>query len=83
MEWQHKDLLDITQLSKEEIWHVFETATYFKEINSRPIKKVPTLKGHSVVLFLLNRAPGQKHLLTWPEKDFPVTPFHWPRAPAV
>ncbi len=51
MEWQHKDLLDITQLSKEEVWHVFETATYFQEINSRPVKKVPTLKGHSVVLF--------------------------------
>ncbi|CCO22997.1 aspartate carbamoyltransferase catalytic subunit [Maridesulfovibrio hydrothermalis] len=51
MEWQHKDLLDITQLNKEEVQHVFETATYFQEINSRPVKKVPTLKGHSVVLF--------------------------------
>ncbi|WP_027720575.1 aspartate carbamoyltransferase catalytic subunit [Maridesulfovibrio zosterae] len=51
MEWQHKDLLDITQLSKMEVQHVFETATYFQEINSRPVKKVPTLKGHSVVLF--------------------------------
>lgn len=51
MEWQHKDLLDVTQLSKEEVQHVFETATYFQEINSRPVKKVPTLKGHSVVLF--------------------------------
>ncbi|TIH14699.1 aspartate carbamoyltransferase catalytic subunit [Marinifilum sp. JC120] len=51
MEWRHKDLLDVTQLSKEEVQHVFETATYFQEINSRPVKKVPTLKGHSVVLF--------------------------------
>ncbi|WP_319777578.1 aspartate carbamoyltransferase catalytic subunit [Maridesulfovibrio sp.] len=51
MEWRHKDLLDITQLSKKEVQHVFETATYFQEINSRPVKKVPTLKGHSVVLF--------------------------------
>ncbi len=51
MEWRHKDLLDVTQLSSEEVWHIFETATYFQEINSRPVKKVPTLKGHSVVLF--------------------------------
>ncbi|WP_319763223.1 aspartate carbamoyltransferase catalytic subunit [Maridesulfovibrio sp.] len=51
MEWRHKDLLDVTQLSTEEVQHVFETATYFQEINSRPVKKVPTLKGHSVVLF--------------------------------
>ncbi|WP_027178385.1 aspartate carbamoyltransferase catalytic subunit [Maridesulfovibrio bastinii] len=51
MEWRHKDLLDVTQLSLDEVRHVFETATYFQEINSRPVKKVPTLKGHSVVLF--------------------------------
>ncbi|WP_291330283.1 aspartate carbamoyltransferase catalytic subunit [Desulfovibrio sp. UCD-KL4C] len=51
MEWRHKDLLDITQLSREDVAHIFETATYFQEINSRPVKKVPTLKGHSVVLF--------------------------------
>ncbi|OEU71110.1 MAG: aspartate carbamoyltransferase [Desulfovibrio sp. S3730MH75] len=51
MEWRHKDLLDITQLSKEDVAHIYETATYFQEINSRPVKKVPTLKGRSVVLF--------------------------------
>ncbi|WP_320006876.1 aspartate carbamoyltransferase catalytic subunit [Maridesulfovibrio sp.] len=51
MEWRHKDLLDVNQLSKDEVQHVFETATYFQELNSRPVKKVPTLKGHSVVLF--------------------------------
>jgi aspartate carbamoyltransferase catalytic subunit len=49
--WPHKDLLDITQLSREDVDRIFETATYFQEINSRPVKKVPTLKGRSVVLF--------------------------------
>ncbi|GKT30727.1 Aspartate carbamoyltransferase, partial [Aduncisulcus paluster] len=34
MEWRHKDLLDVTQLNKEEVQHIFETATYFQEINS-------------------------------------------------
>ena len=51
MHWPHKDLLDVSQLSVEEIRHIFETARHFLEINRRPIKKVPTLKGKSVVLF--------------------------------
>ena len=51
MQWRHKDLLDVTQLSRDEARHVLETARYFQEINSRPVKKVPTLKGRSVVLF--------------------------------
>ncbi|NDV26185.1 aspartate carbamoyltransferase catalytic subunit [Desulfovibrio sp. JC010] len=60
MEWRHKDLLDVSQLSKEEVQHVFETATYFQEINSRPVKKVPTLKGHSVVLFFAEASTRTK-----------------------
>ena len=60
MEWRHKDLLDVNQLSKEEVQHVFETATYFQEINSRPVKKVPTLKGHSVVLFFAEASTRTK-----------------------
>ncbi|WP_456324844.1 aspartate carbamoyltransferase catalytic subunit [Desulfonauticus submarinus] len=51
MQWKHRHLLDVDQLSKEEIYHIFELAKSFKEINKRPVKKVPTLKGKSVVLF--------------------------------
>ncbi len=51
MQWKHKNLLDIDQLSKEEIYYIFEVANKFKEINQRPIKKLPTLKGKSVILF--------------------------------
>ena len=50
MNWRHKDLLEISQLSRDEIGHVFETAARFAEVNQRPIKKVPILKGKSVVL---------------------------------
>lgn len=49
--WRHKDLLDIAQLSKQDIYHLLDLATNFQEINERPIKKVPTLKGKSVILF--------------------------------
>lgn len=49
--WPHKDLLDVTQLSRKDTLHILDTATYFQEINTRAVKKVPTLKGRSVVLF--------------------------------
>ncbi len=49
--WPHKDLLSISQMTRKEVHHLLDTATYFKEINTRAVKKVPTLKGRSVVLF--------------------------------
>jgi aspartate carbamoyltransferase catalytic subunit len=42
-------LLGIKQLEREEIELVLETAATFKEISIRPIKKVPTLRGRTVV----------------------------------
>ncbi|GAU08569.1 aspartate carbamoyltransferase catalytic subunit [Desulfoplanes formicivorans] len=51
MQWNHKDLLDIDQLNREEIGYVFQVADRFVEVNKRPVKKVPVLKGKSVVLF--------------------------------
>lgn len=51
MKWLHKDLLDVTQLSKSEVMSIFETAGRFQELQERPVKKVPTLKGRSVILF--------------------------------
>ena len=49
--WPHKDLLDVTQLSRQDVFRVLDTARTFHEINRRPIKKVPTLKGKTVILF--------------------------------
>jgi hypothetical protein len=40
-----KDLLGIEELSKEEIEMILETAEGFKEVVTRTIKKVPTLRG--------------------------------------
>ncbi|WP_319470573.1 aspartate carbamoyltransferase catalytic subunit [uncultured Pseudodesulfovibrio sp.] len=51
MKWLHKDLLDVSQLSRPEIMAIFETAGRFQELQERPVKKVPTLKGRSVILF--------------------------------
>jgi aspartate carbamoyltransferase catalytic subunit len=51
MHWPHKDLLDIAQLSNSQIRNIFDLAARFAEINTRPVKKVPILKGKSIVLF--------------------------------
>jgi aspartate carbamoyltransferase catalytic subunit len=44
-----KDLLSIDDLSADEIYRVLDTATAMREIGERPIKKVPTLRGKTVV----------------------------------
>jgi aspartate carbamoyltransferase catalytic subunit len=49
MQFRRKDLLGIRELSAAEIDLILNTAAAFKEINTRPIKKVPTLRGKSVV----------------------------------
>ena len=47
--WTRKDLLDIESLSKEEIELILSTAQSFKEISTREIKKVPALRGKTLV----------------------------------
>jgi len=44
-----KDLLGIAELSSEEILLVLDTAEAMREIGQRPIKKVPTMRGKTVV----------------------------------
>ena len=44
-----RHLLSIADLSREEILLILETARAMKEIGTRPIKKVPTLRGKTVV----------------------------------
>ena len=46
---KHKDLLGIQDLSPEEIQLILDTAVSMKEIGSRDIKKVPTLRGKTVI----------------------------------
>jgi aspartate carbamoyltransferase catalytic subunit len=50
MKWKHKDLLDISTLEAQEITKILDTAAPMKEILSRPIRKLPTLRGKSVLL---------------------------------
>lgn len=48
-----KDLLGIRELEKDEIELILDTALSFKEVSKRTIKKVPALRGRTIVnLFL-------------------------------
>ncbi len=46
-----KDILDMESLSVGEIQYILDTAETLKEISTRPIKKVPVLRGKTVIHF--------------------------------
>ncbi len=50
MNWSRKDLLGIRELSREEILLLLDTADSFREVSRRDIKKVPTLRGKTVIM---------------------------------
>lgn len=47
--WTRKDLLGLEDLTKEEIELILSTAESFKEVSRRQVKKVPALRGKTVV----------------------------------
>lgn len=49
MALKSRHILGLKEMEKEEIELIFDTTESFKEILSRPIKKVPTLRGKSIV----------------------------------
>lgn len=52
-DWTRKDLTGIRELSADEIRLVLDTATAFKQVGSRQIKKVPALRGQTLVNFFV------------------------------
>jgi aspartate carbamoyltransferase catalytic subunit len=51
--WTHKDLVGLQDLSAEEIVHVLDTAMAFKTVGTREVKKVPALRGQTLVNFFV------------------------------
>ncbi|MBR4742282.1 MAG: aspartate carbamoyltransferase, partial [Desulfovibrio sp.] len=58
--WQHKDLLGTEQLSREDVVHLLDLAESFSEINQRPVRKVPTLQGRTIILFFVENSTRTK-----------------------
>jgi aspartate carbamoyltransferase catalytic subunit len=53
MRWTRKDLLGLRELSADEIMFVLETADAFKQVGTREVKKVPALRGKTLVNFFV------------------------------
>ena len=53
MEWKRKDLLSLYDLTAEEIVFLLDTAEEFKKVSERKVKKVPALRGKTVVNFFV------------------------------
>ena len=51
--WTRKDLLSLYDLSREEIECILDTAQEFKKVSERKVKKVPALRGKTVVNFFV------------------------------
>src|SRR5947199_408467 len=51
--WNRKDLLGLRELSADEINLILETADAFKQVGTREIKKVPALRGKTLVNFFI------------------------------
>jgi aspartate carbamoyltransferase catalytic subunit len=47
--WNKKDLIDLENLTRQEIELILSTAESFKEVSRREIKKVPALRGKTLV----------------------------------
>ena len=53
VEWTRKDLVGIADLSAGEITAILDTAAAFKTVGTREIKKVPALRGQTLVNFFV------------------------------
>ncbi|MGH7739516.1 MAG: aspartate/ornithine carbamoyltransferase family protein, partial [bacterium] len=51
MNWKSKDLLTLEELSAAEINLILDTAASLTEVSTRSVKKVPALRGRTIVLF--------------------------------
>ena len=53
---RRKDLTGLASLSAEDITNILETADSFKEVSGREIKKVPALRGKTVVMLFFENS---------------------------
>ena len=58
--FKRKDLIGLEDLSRDEIKHILDVAESFRELSLRTIKKVPTLRGKSVVMMFMEPSTRTK-----------------------
>ena len=69
MKWNRSDVLGLRDMERGEIELVLDTALEMKAILARPVKKVPTLRGRSMItLFYENSTRTRTSVSKWPPK---------------
>ena len=71
MKLSSKDLLGIKELTKDEIILILDTASGFKDVLKRDIKKVPALRGKTAVNLFLSLQQGREPRLNLQKKTEP------------
>ncbi len=67
-DWDHHDLLGLQDLSRDEIQMILETARSFKEVSAREVKKVPALRGKTVVMLFFESSTRTRTSFELPAK---------------
>jgi aspartate carbamoyltransferase catalytic subunit len=63
-----KDLLGLERLTRDQIWMILDTAEPFKEVSERAIKKVPVLRGKTIVNLFFEASTRTKISFEFAEK---------------
>jgi hypothetical protein len=65
-----RHLLGLRGVSKTDIMMIMDTARQFRDILDRPVKKVPSLRGLTVVNLFSKTAPVPVPVLNWLKNAF-------------
>ena len=68
-----RDILDLDSLSIEEYEMILQTAAEMKKIMKRDIKKVPSLRGKSIINLFYEPSTEQEPHLSWLENILALT----------
>ena len=65
----NEHLLSIHDVSAEDVVRILDTAESFREVGTRVIKKVPALRGRTVVNLFYENSTRTRIASSWPRSD--------------
>ncbi len=70
-----KHLIDTNSLTRDDIQQILDTAQSFEAVNNRDIKKVPALRGRTIVNLFLEPSTRTRSLFELAEKRLSADAF--------
>ena len=78
-----KNLIDTNSLTADDITQILDTAASFEQVNSRAIKKVPALRGRTIVNLFLEPSTRTRSSFELAEKRLSADALNWVVLPAL